>query len=77
MATQRDVMTTDRRIAEAILDAAREAGQAEILANKLIKWFDEMASGNAGLDGAQRFVPLLYENTELGAELPIKKGRSN
>ncbi|MCY3989269.1 MAG: hypothetical protein OXF94_11890, partial [Gammaproteobacteria bacterium] len=65
MATQRDSMMTDRRIAEAFLDAAKQAGQGEILANKLIKWFDAIASGNDGIGDAHRFVPLLYENTQL------------
>lgn len=79
MATQRDSMMTDRRIAEAILDAAKQEGQGEILANKLIKWFDAIASGNDGIDEAHRFVPLLYQNTQLssGSEEPSENGRSN
>ncbi len=79
MATQLDSMITDRRIAEAIQDAAKQEGQAEILSNKLIKWFAAIASGNDGIDNADRFVPLLYENTQLPLEEDGRSsnGRSN
>jgi hypothetical protein len=61
-------MGMDRRIKEAIKEAVKEYNQDNGLANKLIAWFNGLASGNESLedrDSVARHLDLLYEATEI------------
>lgn len=64
-------MTTDLKIQEAIEAAVVEANQSQPLANKLVRWFEAIASGNENIrdtDSTDRHLELLYRETQTGAE---------
>ena len=61
----------DTRIRDAIKEAVKECRQGSGLANKLIAWFDGLASGNESLedrDSVARHLELLYEATKIEDE---------
>ena len=65
-------MSTDLKIHEAIREAVADSGQNEGLADKLIAWFEAVASGNESLsnkDSVSRRLDLLYENCLIDGEM--------
>jgi len=63
----------DPRIRNAIHDAARERGQSSELANKLVSWFNAVASGSEEIhdaDAAERRLELIYEEVRLTRSAP-------
>lgn len=61
-------MSIDSRIKNAIQDAVREAQQNPSLADKLIAWFEGLATENESLgdrDSVSRHLEMLYEATEV------------
>lgn len=56
-------MAIDPRIREAIEVAVEEGGQDASLSRKLVAWFEELSSGNEGIDDAERHLKLLYDST--------------
>ncbi len=64
-------MNTNAKIQEAIKEAVADFGQNEGLADKLIAWFESVASGNESLtnkDSVSRRLDLLYENCSTDGE---------
>ena len=61
-------MTTDTKIRDALEESVAMAHQNRTLANKLIRWFDAIASGNediADMDLTARHLELLYGETRI------------
>jgi len=61
----------DPKIKDAIEEAAREDGQSEALAQRIVAWFDAIASGNEDINdkqSANRHIELLYEEATLPGE---------
>ena len=59
-------MTIDLRITDAIKDAVEEAGQPDMLARRLIAWFEGVTSGNEDIDDqttTARRLEVLFEGT--------------
>lgn len=60
-------MAIPREISSAVADACRAAGQSATLAQLIVAWFDEVASGNEQLTDVrawERRVSLLLEAVE-------------
>jgi len=57
----------DSRIKSSILTAVEEEGQPEQVAEKLIKWFENVANGNETLDYKRR-VKGLYDAVMVSIE---------
>ena len=62
-------MAIDPRIREAIEVAVEEGGQDTSLSRKLVAWFEELSSGNEGIDDAERHLKLLYDSTTQDTEV--------
>lgn len=61
-------MKTDKRIADAIREATKAAGQPKSLSNRILAWFTNLSNGNASLtqkDAMAKFIEQLYEETVL------------
>ena len=56
-------MAIDPKIRKAIEVAVEEGGQDASLSRKLVAWFEELSSGNEGIDDAERHLKLLYDST--------------
>lgn len=59
-------MALDSRITEAIKEAVEVAGQSEILARRLIAWFEAVTSGNEDINDpatTARHLEVLFEGT--------------
>lgn len=59
-------MTIDARIAQAINEAVKEAGQPDTLARRLIAWFEAVSSGNEDINdqaAADRHLQVLFLGT--------------
>ena len=46
-------MNVDRAIQEAILQSVQESKQPDVVSDKLIKWLDEVVSGNESIDNEE------------------------
>lgn len=61
-------MSIDARIKNAIKDAVKEAQQNPSLADKLIAWFEALATENESFDDKEavsRWLEMLYQATEV------------
>jgi len=61
-------MSVDPAIQAAILKSAKEHGQEVALADKLIRWFDEVISGNEDIDdkdAVYKRLDILFTTVEL------------
>ncbi|MDD9973131.1 MAG: hypothetical protein OXU27_03945 [Candidatus Poribacteria bacterium] len=61
-------MTLDTRITQAINEAVEEAGQSEMLARRLVAWFEAVTSGIEDINDqaeAGRHLEVLYEGTTI------------
>ena len=63
-------MAIDPRIREAIEATVEESGQDASLSRKLVAWFEELSSGNEGIDDAERHLKLLYDSTTRDPGVP-------
>jgi CxC ATPase-based modification system component len=64
-------VSIDSRIKNAIIDAVKEAQQTSSLADKLIAWFEALATENESLDDREsvsRHLEILYQVTEVEIE---------
>lgn len=46
-------MNVDRAIQEAILQSVQESKQPDVVSDRLIKWLDEVVSGNESIDNEE------------------------
>lgn len=61
-------MTLDQSIKEAIYNAVAERGQPLALADKLVKWFSELANGNERIEDKEavyKRLEILFSAVEL------------
>lgn len=61
-------MSIDSRIKQAILEAATEENQSVELVNKLIAWFEAIASGNEHQDDKERafqHLEVIYQTAQV------------
>ena len=64
-------MNVDRAIQEAILHSVQESKQPDAVSDKLIKWLDEVVSGNESIDdqdSVYRRLEHLFSAVEAEAE---------
>lgn len=60
-------MNVDKAIQDAISEAVRKHGQPAPLATKLIRWFDEVISGNEDIDdedAVYKRLDILFDTVE-------------
>lgn len=60
-------MNVDKAIQEAITAAVQKHGQPPPLADKLVRWFDEVISGNEGIDdedAVYKRLDILFKTVE-------------
>ena len=65
-------MIVDPKIVDAIREAAQEKKQSLALAERLVAWFDAVASGNEDINDRQsatRRLELLYGETRITGDL--------
>lgn len=62
-------MSVDPAIQEAISESVRKHGQPTTLADKLVRWFDEVISGNEDIDDVEvvyKRLDILFRAVETG-----------
>ena len=67
-------MKTTEMIEAAIREAVDEAGQDQALANRIVRWFDSVASGNENIEDADAVNARLKSIYDVTA---LSKGNDN